>query len=415
MTSELFRREALQHQRERTLGEALLVRPLSLTLLTAFFAALAAMVVLFATQGEYTRKAQVKGYLAPDKGLIKIFAPQAGTLIEKHVSEGQFVEQGAALFVLSTESSSLDDSHAQASAIGKLRERRRRLTTELDNQAAIDGIQSQATRARLRGLESELAQVAAEIGIQRQRVASAEENLARYRRLQAEKFISPAQAQQKQEELLDQQARLQSLQRARSALDRDIAAARHEVASSGLRGNSQRSAIARDLAALDQQLTEHEARRTIVITAPARGTVTAILAERGQQAQAQATLLSILPDGARLHAQLLVPSRAIGFIAPDQHVALRYQAFPYQRFGSQRGRITQVSKSLITPGDAQLPVSLQEPAYRVTVALDQQTLRAYSRDMPLQPGMLLDADVWLDRRTLLQWVFDPLYSVAKKV
>lgn len=415
MTSKLFRSEAIEHQRERALGEALMARPLSLSLLTALFAVLAAMVVLFATQGEYTRKAQVKGYLAPDKGLIKIFAPQAGTLIEKHVTEGQFVEQGAPLFVLSTESSSLDDSHAQASAIEKLRERRRNLTKELDNQAVLDGIQSQAARSRLQGLESELVQVAGEISIQRQRLASAEENLARFRRLQAEKFISPAQAQQKQEELLDQQARLQSLQRARSALERDIAAARHEVASTGLRGNNQRSGIARELAALDQQLTEHEARRTIVITAPSRGTVTAILAERGQQAQAQSALLSLLPAGARLQAQLLVPSRAIGFIAPDQSVALRYQAFPYQRFGSQRGRITEVSKSLITPGDAQLPVTLQEPAYRVTVALDQQTLRAYSRDMALQPGMLLDADVWLDRRTILQWVFDPLYSVARKV
>lgn len=415
MRSKLFRDEALEFNRERTLGDAVQVRPMSLTLLTLFFAVLAAMVVLFAIHGEYTRKAHVRGYLAPDKGLIKIFAPQAGTLIEKHVQEGQLVEQGAPLFVLSTESSSPDSAQTQASAIEKLRERRRSLSMELGNQAVIDGIQTQAARARLRSLESEQAQVAAELRIQHQRISSAQESVQRYQRLQQEKFISPAQAQQKQEELLEQQARLQTLMRSRTALERDIGAVRHELASVDLRTTNQRSVLERDMAGLDQQLTEHEARRTIVITAPARGTVTAILAQQGQHAQAQSPLLSILPAGARLEAQLLVPSRAIGFIAPQQTVALRYQAFPYQRFGSQHGRIIEISKSLIVPGETQLPVTLEEPAYRVTVALDMQTLRAYNRDMALQPGMLLDADVWLDRRTIMQWVFDPLYSVARRV
>lgn len=415
MRSKLFRDEALEFNRERTLGDAVQVRPMSLTLLTLFFAVLAAMVVLFAIHGEYTRKAHVRGYLAPDKGLIKIFAPQAGTLIEKHVQEGQLVEQGAPLFVLSTESSSPDSAQTQASAIEKLRERRRSLSMELGNQAVIDGIQTQAARARLRSLESEQAQVAAELRIQHQRISSAQESVQRYQRLQQEKFISPAQAQQKHEELLEQQARLQTLMRSRTALERDIGAVRHELASVDLRTTNQRSVLERDMAGLDQQLTEHEARRTIVITAPARGTVTAILAQKGQHAQAQSPLLSILPAGARLEAQLLVPSRAIGFIAPQQTVALRYQAFPYQRFGSQHGRIIEISKSLIVPGETQLPVTLEEPAYRVTVALDMQTLRAYNRDMALQPGMLLDADVWLDRRTIMQWVFDPLYSVARRV
>jgi len=126
-------------------------------------------------------------------------------------------------------------------------------------------------------------------------------------------------------------------------------------------------------------------------------------------------LLTILPAQAELEAQLLVPSRAIGFIEAGQSVALRYQAFPYQRFGSAHGRVKAIDKTLISPGETTLPVSLDEPVYRVTVALSEQSIKAYRQQLNLQSGMLLDADVWLDRRRIIQWVFDPLFSVTGKL
>ena len=415
MRRELFRREALDFNREKSLGDVVLVRPFSFSVLTGFAVFFALLILAFAFFAEYTRKTHVVGYLAPDKGLIKIYAPQSGTLIEKKVKEGQTVKQGDALFVLSTERSSRENAETQAATIEKLQQRRASLNNELAKQGLIDGIQTQAATERVRAMETELMQLRDEIGIQQQRVASAQSNLTRYRTLMNNQFISAAQAQQKNDELLEQKARLQTLVRARTVLDRDIKSLQHETTSGDLRAANQRSALDRDIAALELELAEHEARRTIVITAPADGTVTTILAERGQTAQAQTALLSILPSGARLEAQLLVPSRAIGFIATEQQVAVRYQAFPHQRFGSHHGRITEVSKTLIAPNEAQLPIASSEAVYRVTVVLEAQSVRAYNRDMTLQAGMLLDADIWLDRRRVIDWVFDPLISVAKKI
>ena len=414
MRQTLFRHEALDFNREKSFGDVILVRPFSFSLLTIFAVLFAVALIAFAFFAEYTRKAHVVGYLAPDKGLIKVYAPQAGTLIEKKVKEGQSVKQGDALFVLSTERSSRDAAETQAAAIAKLRERRASLANELTKQGTIDNIQTRSASDRTRGMEAELAQLRDEISIQQQRVASAQSNLARFRTLMNSQFVSAAQTQQKNEELLEQKARLQTLLRSRTALERDLNSLRHEITSGDLRASNQRGAIERDITVLEQELAEHEARRIIVITAPADGTVTAILAERGQSTQPQSALLSILPNGATLEAQLLVPSRAIGFIAAHQEVAVRYQAFPYQRFGSYRGRITEVAKTLIVPNETQLPVAINEAVYRVTVALDAQSVNAYRRDIPLQAGMLLDADIWLDRRRVIDWVFDPLLTVAKK-
>jgi membrane fusion protein len=188
-----------------------------------------------------------------------------------------------------------------------------------------------------------------------------------------------------------------------------------ELDSSAVKAKTQREATEREISVLDQQITEYEARRTTVIPAPADGVITAILAEEGQNATTTAPLLSLLPAGAELQAELLVPSRAIGFIGTAQTVALRYQAFPYQRFGIYHGHVSQISKTIINPGDATLPVQIQEPVYRVTVALDAQTVSAYQKEVKLQAGMALEADVLLDRRRLIEWVFDPMYSLTRRV
>lgn len=415
MAAGLFRREALDFNREKSLGEVVLVRPLSFSVLTALAVSIAITVIAYAWLGQYTRKAHVTGYLAPSMGLIKVYAPEAGTLVEKHVSEGQKVKQGDVLFVVSMERNSRTAPEAKAAAIAKLKERRESLKQELAKQVKIDAIQTRALEERIQGMNAELKQLNLEVATQQDRVASAVKMTKRYQDLVASKFISEAAAQQKNDEVLDQQSKLQNLGRGRIALERELNSARQELSSAGLRAVNQRATIERSISALEQELTEHESRRTAVVTAPTDGTATTILAERGQVANTSTPLLSILPAGAELRAELLVPSKAIGFIAPEQTVAVRYSAFPYQRFGSYGGRVKEISRTLITPGEANLPIQLQEPVYRVTVGLDSQFVKAYSESMPLQSGMLLEADVSLDRHRIIQWIFDPLYSVTGKI
>lgn len=415
MRTTLFRQEALDSQRDKHLGDVLLARPLALSLLTGLGALIALGVVLFGCFADYTRKAHVSGYLAPTKGLIKVYPPQAGTLIDKQVEEGQHVKQGDTLYVLSTERTSLQARETQAAAIEQLRERRASLARDLDQHATLAALARKSLDERLRGLTAELTQVRAELATQDERLASLRKTLKRYEELAKQHYVTEIQLSQQREQVLDQQARLQELTRSRTALERDNAALQAELAAHEPKSASARAAIERDISTLDQELTEYESRRTIVITAPADGLVTTILAERGQSATPTSPLLSILPEDAALEAQLLVPSRAVGFVVPEQSVALHYQAFPFQRFGSFRGVVKAISRTMIAPGETPLPVALEEPAYRVTVALESQTIQAYQKAFPLQAGMLLDADIALDRRRLIEWVFDPILAVAGRV
>lgn len=415
MRRALFRQEALDFHREKLLGDVVLVRPLSVSWLTGAAVCIALAVIGFAWWGEYTRKAHVVGYLEPNKGVIKVYAPQAGTLIEKHVVEGQAVQQGAVLFVVSSERSSREATETQATAIAQLRRRRESLQEELAKQGHIDRIQLATAQERVRGMDAELAHLAAELQLQEQHVASAAGTVERYRLLVAKGLAAEMQAQQKREELLDQQSRFHSLQRSRLTLEREMDTLKRERTSNDLKAKNQRAAIERNISALEQELTEYESRRQVVIVAPSNGVVTTILNVQGQNITPSTPLLSLMPMDAVLEAHLLIPSRSMGFIAPRQTVAVRYQAFPYQRFGSAKGRITEIAKTLITPNEVTLPVPLQEPVYRVTVALETQTVTAYGTELPLQAGMVLDADIALDQRRIFEWVFDPLYSITGRL
>jgi membrane fusion protein len=168
------------------------------------------------------------------------------------------------------------------------------------------------------------------------------------------------------------------------------------------------------LAQLAQEQVERRAQADAVVAAPASGTVSTLLVEPGQLAGPGATLLTLLPDGSPLEAHLYAPSRSIGFIRPGQEVLLRYPAFPYQKFGSHRARVASVSRSALAPAELgyAAPDGTREPLYRIKVALANQTVTAYGRAEPLQAGMEVQADVLLDRRRLIEWVFEPLFSLA---
>ena len=379
-------------------------------------AALAALAIVgFGLWGQYTRKEHVVGYLAPSAGLIKLFTPQAGNVVSLKVVEGQSVRQGDMLLVLSSERATTGTRDTQAAVHREVQQRRDSLRLELVKQSEIDALTGTSVAQRIRSLESQIELAQAQLELHRSHVASAERSVKRDETLVAEKFLSEATLQQKQEVLIEQRGQLAGLQRIATALDSDLASARSELAASALKRSNNSLAIKRQISELDQQLTEADTRRSVVISAPADGTVTALLTNVGQLAAPGVPLLSILPAGAELQAQLLVPTRAAGFIRAGQTVALRYQAFPYQRFGHHSGQVLQVDSSVIQPNEVSLPLALQEPMYRVTVRLPSQQVQAYGQAMALRAGMVLDADVWIDRRRIVEWLFDPLLSVTGRV
>jgi membrane fusion protein len=136
---------------------------------------------------------------------------------------------------------------------------------------------------------------------------------------------------------------------------------------------------------------------------------------QGQSTAADSPLATVLPKGSGMHVELLVPTRAIGFIKPGQEVLLRYEAFPYERFGQYKGAVTDIGRNVWTQGEHIGPLSAKEPVYRVDVKMERQNVSALGQDFALRPGMLVNADLLLERRTLLEWIFEPVMQLKGRL
>lgn len=226
-------------------------------------------------------------------------------------------------------------------------------------------------------------------------------------------------AEKAEQDRLEHTSKLYELERLRDVLRRNQSELQSQLQQLPLMRQTRLGEIERSVSSLDQELADLESQREIVLVAPEDGTVTGIQVSPGGNVSPNYPLLSIVPAGSVLQAELYGPSRAVGFLRAGQPVLLKYRAFPYQKFGFYNGVVQSVSRSAMSPSE--LPQGLAElsagwgagePLYRIVVELAQQTVVAYGAAVPLQPGMQVDADILLEKRRLFEWILDPLFTVT---
>lgn len=413
----LFRAEALDARRPRAYGRTLLVRPVSFTLLTAAAVAVGAAIVCFLIFGSYTRHTTLVGRLVPQGGVIKVYAPQPGTILEARAAEGEAVERGDVLFVISSERYS-DAQGATHDAIGhELRLQTRTLEAQSEHVRRLETAERESLARMRSALELEASHLVAMIESQQERLQLADDAAARYVRMHSEGFVAEEHMLTRQDQLLEHASRLRSLERELAIVRRQLAELENQAESVPLKYQNQLAELDRALSGMRGELAENEARRLFVVRAPGPGIATAVAGSAGQVAEVHRPLMSIVPPRPKLEAHLYAPSSAIGFIEPGNPVLLRFDAYPYQRFGHHVGKVEAVSRTAVPLGELLEPLGERggEPLYRVTVALSSQTITAYGEAHRLQPGMAVEADVLLETRRLYEWVLEPLYGLARKM
>lgn len=414
MAQSLFRVESEEARASRWLGRVVLIRPASFAFLTAAALAFTVLLAAFFTFGEYTRKARVTGVLAPSQGLARVIAQQSGLVEAVHVREGDRIAKDSVMLVLADAREGRGRQDAGAQLLARLAERESAIGRQ--REAALAAIHAEELGYSARGaaLGRELDQVASEIATQSRRNALAGESLRRAQRLADTGFVSAAQLERERDAELDQLSRLEQLERARIALAREAAGVAFEAQGARSRASAQVAALDLQRAALDQERIERDLQFHAAIVAPAAGTVATVVVEPGQMVTAGTVLATLIPAGSALEAHLYAPSRSIGFVHEGEEVLLRYLAYPHQKFGMHAARIVAISRNPMLPGELGFtPVDgTREPVYRIKAALEAQSIPAYGRFEPLQPGMQVEADVLLDRRRLIEWIFEPLLGLA---
>ncbi|MBV6320618.1 HlyD family secretion protein [Duganella violaceipulchra] len=360
------------------------------------------------------------GQLMPVEGLIRILPKFSAEVREKRIIEGQHVQQGDVLFILSGERNYAVGAAVQSTISAQIQTRRLSLSEDVTRTAAMHRAQLALLKRQENSLLEVLGKLQSQIEARKARVAIFEKAARRFQSLQEQSFVSAAQTQEKLAALLEEQAALLSLGRDYEVSTRELSEVRSNLASLPLQQAKELAAIERSIEATKQEFIESESRRQEVVTAPVSGTVTVITAEAGQSVDPSRPLVSIVPDNSQLEARLFVGSKSVGFIRNGDTVKLRYQAFPYQKFGHAQGTVLSVSRAAAPSGElggvGNLPgVSPSEPLYAVRVCLERQDVLAYGKREPLVTGMQVDADILQSARHLHEWVLDPLYSITGRM
>lgn len=404
----LFRLQALEALSRKPPGRPICLMPRPWLWLTLLVALLFASAGVFVVSAEYSRKETVQGWLVSKAGVFRMRARNAAVIREVVPQAGEFVEQGDPLIYLSSDSTLANGDSKSQEVLRQLRQE----LLEIDNQLALSQKDQQneeeSLRQQLQSFDTEVIALNLRLEDQKRRLETSTKKLQRLRSALLEKAVPEWDVIKQEEETgivaqghrrLQQDIALQQRERARLKAREGGLVTQAEIRRSTLRTRHRQ---------LLQHIAEQESQRLSVLKAPVSGVVSTVEVRAGFSVMPQQLLLTVIPDGADLAAELFVPSRAAGFMQSGQNVRIAYQAFPQAKFGTFDGRISRVSEYILLPGEIPQTFSIREATYKIQVALATSSIETSAGIVALRPGMLLAADIILEERTLVDWLMEPM-------
>lgn len=412
MNQDLFREEALSYQAlsGTQYGTPTGTIPPSWSRITFLFTIFMAALVVFLAQVDLARKETVRGRLRTEGAQSRVYPVEQGIVQTVHVRNGQAVTKGEPIATIRRErvmASGEDLTEATRTALlqekGKLVSQKEsdRATAVLNRRNALYAFEA-AVRREKEGRDQQL------VATERLNVAEARKQAIldlKSKGLATEPLVN------------ERYEAVAALTQASLQIDAQISAAMSEQMLARTEMQLVDSKLAQSQAQFDQRiaqieadLSRTEAQAGHTVLAPSTGRLTSLQARPGEVTTPDIPLAIILPADSTLMAEIFVPSRAIGFIETGQQVKLQYDAFPYQKFGTALGTVSDVSNVAQSPNEFGVVSQTGEHLYRVQVKLEHQEMRTYGRDTPLQSGMELSANIILEDRKLLEWLTEPFLS-----
>ncbi len=408
----IFRQEALLSQVRPLEGKVLLQLPVAYRLLTGLIILLIALFILFLFYGSYSRSQPASGWVLPVEGMTKIWGSNTGIVQSIVVSEGESVKKGDLLAHINTTMDMMGGTQLEHQLILQAK-------NSIDNitQSQLQTISFQ--QVEILGIESKISQTKninnkrlVELVLQQKRLQLIQQEKNNIKKLQQQGYVTRSQLDEKQLVELESQLVFQRLQRSQLEVDNQLSDLIKQKELLKLEHNLKQAEFDRELIQQKRQLLELESHLGYAITAPVSGVVTLIQKKTGQSIQSNQPFAVIVPKSAQFEVELLVPSMSIGFLQKGQSVKIRYQAFPYQRYGIYTGKIREISDASLDSTELSSIFKLpNSPYYRIRITLEKQFVSAEGKPVPLRTGMLVNADLVLEKLPIWYWFFKPLLGL----
>jgi multidrug efflux pump subunit AcrA (membrane-fusion protein) len=377
-------------------------RGLSWALLLVFaLGALAAVVITL------PEKVTAQFTLAPLRGADPVKAGRDGVVTELLVAEGQQVQQGELLLVLRSEAAAERTAEwrtieTQLSGAGESYVNAQRKLASIQ---LTDEQEARKLEGRIRHLDALLAH-------KRQQLALTERMKESYETLFREGIASQAQLTGKLIEVSELNSEIERLATEQSEARAEIAklklasATRQAEFKEFTRELKEKNKTGElRVEALKTGLADTEGDQ-VRLLAPCSGVVLRLkVKDRGALLAAGETAAELACGGNQLIAELNVPESGIGKLKLDQGVKLKYDAFPYQRYGAKHGRLAWLS-----PAKSESATS-----FTARVELTETEIMLKGEPRKLNAGMTGTAEIVVGKRTLLSYMFEPLRQLRENM
>ncbi|MDM0029170.1 HlyD family efflux transporter periplasmic adaptor subunit [Variovorax saccharolyticus] len=414
LTSDLFRPEAIAHRRGRVYGDVIISASPFSTASIAMVSAVAFGLMTWAMTAEYSRTETVAGIITTTRPTTKVFAQRSGILKDLRVQEGQLVQSGDVIAVVSVDVKSEDGKFMGTGGLEEIGRQRLLIEGEVANGERVLNEEKDRLALLIQQSAMEGRSLDSQADVQRGLLESAKKVFDLFGSVIADGIVSKNDYEARHRDVLQAQQRMHQLEQERIKTRGQRAQYKAQLLKAETDYLRQTNEVSLKLSLLEQQRIKGQAEVDYRILAPMTGRVSALQVANGRVVDTRLPALSIVPTDIEFQAEVYAPSRSVGFVREGQPVRLMFDAFPYQRFGSFGATVKTVSHSISGPADLDVPFKVEEPVYRVLLALTRQDAHTQNASFPLQSGMTLQANLILEKRSFVDWLLAPLNAVRKR-
>lgn len=364
----------------------------------------------FVLLGSYNRVQIAQGIVTSDKGVARIVIDRPGTIESIVVSEGSHVRAGDALVTVRSENRLIGGDTLSTSAAAALRAQNAAFDVQIASLTSTGIEEQNGIRDKIAGSKNEVARLDEQVVEQRELTQLSQEDYDRARQIADRGFISKRDIDSRMATLVSRRQQLANLMQQKNAKEAEIASMISSIAQAAQSTNAQISSVRASQAGLSQQLAQSKVEQGYTISSPVSGLVAAVTGRMGEKVTASQELMAIIPDGSRSQIELHVPPESSGLLSPGQSVHLSVDAFPFQTYGSIVGRVRSISSATVLETSR----TGLDPVYIVIVDVPKPWISVGGKREFLRAGMTTTARINVGKRSLFNWLFEPLLAVARR-
>lgn len=409
----IFRQEVLEHRRNKVTGEVFVLPSVNYQIAcTAIFLLVMVMIIWLASTS-YTRKERVQGWVEAKEGFLNVYSSKEGVIDKIFVKDGDEIQVGQPLLRISTKEMLSNGQMYKGALILEQIKQKKLLESQLERVRKVSELKANDIFEQQKIAKTNIDLFKADSRLKSDLCELLERKLKRLESLVGNGSIAISQLDEIKQQLLVAKSEKINLEQRVIQQSSELKNIEAQISLLGQNEKNESDLLMLQISSNSRAMLQYESEQEFIVYASKKGIVSNLQVHEGELlSNLEIPLLSIFSPASDLELQALIPMSAIGFIEIGQKLKLKYDSFPYQKFGFYSGNIISVSKGVLLPNEiSRLPYKIDKAVYKITIQPDNKFIMAYGRSVDIRPGMTFKADVVLDKRSILEWLFDPILSI----